>query len=480
MREYCSSLKALAGWRFTVFLVVVYAGGKGGGATFLEMALLPLFKDVLAVSSAVYQQSRIVVFLPFALKPAIGTLVDTFGLARAISCATLAAAAGASIAGSYLEPSRELATAVGFACVLGVAASDVVAEGKYATAMRLMPEAGSLFVTLVWAVIFISRMVAAGVCSIVFVRAPTPYKVLLAVSGTLFAAAATPFASGWHAPQVPLAPLQMQPVTAPARTATLALLMTISACSVAALTFGTLSAEIQLLLIVIIASLLLGSARQCVPRPLWKCMLYLFASAALYVDVSALDYFYTSDCVVDGPQFSYAYYLSASSVVSSIFGACAAVLFQTHFQEWSFRQCVALGTVAKCTGSLVDIALVNRWNVGHVSDAVLFLLGNCGLRSLVAMLDALPMVVLVSRLAIPGAETTTYALLAGLQNLGSTTSLAAGIALADVYNVSISAQACNYDNLAALVLTCQCVLPLATLCFLPLLPKATMREPLPG
>ena len=53
-------------------------------------------------------------------------------------------------------------------------------------------------------------------------------------------------------------------------------------------------------------------------------------------------------------------------------------------------------------GSLVDITLVNRWNVGRVSDAVLFMLGNCGLRSLVSMLDALPMVVLVSRLLLSG------------------------------------------------------------------------------
>lgn len=53
-------------------------------------------------------------------------------------------------------------------------------------------------------------------------------------------------------------------------------------------------------------------------------------------------------------------------------------------------------------GSLVDITLVDRWNVGRVSDAVLFMLGNCGLRSLVSMLDALPMVVLVSRLLLSG------------------------------------------------------------------------------
>lgn len=189
---------------------------------------------------------------------------------------------------------------------------------------------------------FISRMVAAGVCSVVFVRAAVPYKALLAVSGTRFAAAATPFASGWHMPEVPLVLPRDKPSTATVRMTALAFLMTTSACSVAALTFGALSATVQLLLIVLIAVMLLGSAHQCVPLPLWKCMLYLFASSALYVDVSALDYLYTSECVVDGPQFSYAYYLSASSVVSSIFGACAAILFQPKLQGFSFRQCVAL------------------------------------------------------------------------------------------------------------------------------------------
>lgn len=148
--------------------------------------------------------------------------------------------------------------------------------------------------------------------------------------------------SGWHMPEVPLVLPRDKPSTATVRMTALAFLMTTSACSVAALTFGALSATVQLLLIVLIAVMLLGSAHQCVPLPLWKCMLYLFASSALYVDVSALDYLYTSECVVDGPQFSYAYYLSASSVVSSIFGACAAILFQPKLQGFSFRQCVAL------------------------------------------------------------------------------------------------------------------------------------------
>ena len=202
----------------------------------------------------------------------------------------------------------------------------------------------------------------------------------------------------------------------------------------------------------------------------------MFASSMMYLDVAVLDYWYTNECVVGGPHFSYKYFLTTATVVGAIFGCIGCFLFQTYLQTWSYRGLFAIATVCKCSGALVDIILVNRWNVTVISDKSLFLLGNCAVRSLVGMLDSLPAVVLVSRLVRGGNEATMYALLAGFQNLGSTIASAGGVVVASALNVHISPNICEYGNMTSLIAISHIVLPLSTLMLLPCLPHATMHE----
>ena len=336
LRDYCSSLGGLAGWRFVVFLVVVYLGGKGGGATFLEMAMLPLFKDIIGVSSAVYQRCRILIFLPFSLKPAVGSLIDAYNASRSVSTVSLVAAGAAAFALASKNPGVSGAVAAGFICVAGIACSDLVAEGKYASVMQSAPEAGSLFVTLVWAVIFVSRLIVAAACSLIFVGSDVPSQPLFIMAGIFFVAGSFPSALGWHQPVIQIRPLRQPTNDSTFMLRLLALLMTVSAVGIAIITFGTFDSQAQLVVVGLFAFLLVMAARYCLPTSMWGCLLYLFASAALYVDVSSLDYFYTSECVENGPHFSYAYYLSAGSVVSSILGPSPPCSSKSSFRRGRF------------------------------------------------------------------------------------------------------------------------------------------------
>lgn len=463
-----------AGWRFATYLIMIYACTKGGGATLVELGLLPLFQRIIGVSSASYQSYKVLVLLPFSMKPAIALVVDSFDCKRGCVAWTVATSvvctlALAVYAGPQLPPFT--AACLGFGAILGVATADLVTESQYAILMRSFPALGSSFVTLVWATIFLSRLLMAALSSTILTD-ERDFRVIFGLASVLFAVGLVPTVAGWLR-------LQTLPDNAspPSVDLTyLSLMLLAAAVCVCTVSLGDNDPAVTIVFLAVVAGTLLWAARETLSPIVRACNTYMFLSAAFYVDVSALDYFYTSKCIPGGPQFSYAYFLSTATVVSSIFGALASVLFQSCFQNRTFKQCFVIGTLAKCSGAIIDVVLVNRWNVGIVDDKVVFMLGNCGLRSCIAMLDALPMVILVSRLTPKGSETTMYALLAGFQNLGSAMSIAVGVCLAKLFAVNISKEECEYKNLSTLVMVAQMGMPLLALPFLRAIPNKTIKE----
>ena len=224
LRDYCSSLGGLAGWRFVVFLVVTL--GERRGRHVPRDGHAPLFKDIIGVSSAVYQRCRILI-LPFSLKPAVGSLIDAYNASRSVSTVSLVAA-GRRVCLGKQKPRGSGAVAAGFICVAALRAA-IWSPKKYASVMQSAPEAGSLFVTLVWAVIFVSRLIVAAACSLIFVGSDVPSQPLFIMAGIFFVAGSFPSALGWHQPVIQIRPLRQPTNDSTFMLRLLALLMTVSA-----------------------------------------------------------------------------------------------------------------------------------------------------------------------------------------------------------------------------------------------------------
>lgn len=98
------------------------------------------------------------------------------------------------------------------------------------------------------------------------------------------------------------------------------------------------------------------------------------------------------------------------------------------------------------------------------------------------MMDFMPAVVLTSKLCPIGVESTVYALLAGFSNYGRSVGSSLGVLALDVAGIKTPANgACNFDNLALLLVISHVVLPLMTvpLTFV-LIPNAKMTDDLVG
>merc|ERR1712232_625257 len=91
-----------------------------------------------------------------------------------------------------------------------------------------------------------------------------------------------------------------------------------------------LTPERQLLTSILVILMLLIASFLALGRTLAKANLYMFLSAAAYVDLSGiLGYYYTAGpgCVPDGPEFSYSYFLAVTTIVGTAAGCVGSLIF---------------------------------------------------------------------------------------------------------------------------------------------------------
>ena len=102
------------------------------------------------------------------------------------------------------------------------------------------------------------------------------------------------------------------------------------------------------------------------PRPFFKifCAVTLFSLDWLSM-ASALGYYYTAseECVPGGPNFDYTFYITVSGILSSVVNFFGVILYQNFFSAWRFRSVLIFTTLIGCSASIVDVIIINRWNL---------------------------------------------------------------------------------------------------------------------
>jgi len=228
-----------------------------------------------------------------------------------------------------------------------------------------------------------------------------------------------------------------------------------------------------------VATVLVLLAHLWLPPTQRSCNLYMFASSMLYINIQgALDYWYTGDddCVPGGPHFNYTFYVTIAHVAASIASLIGVVVFQAALHDWTFRSLFAVTTVVQLLAGIVDIIIIQRFNlVLGIPDEVAYLGGNAVIRPIVFMTAGLPGIVLTSRLVPAGISSTTYALLAGYQHLGHILSQQIGVAMMQAAGLATVMPAaregmaaagdetCEWGHLTLLVLVCHLLLPLLSI-----------------
>ncbi|XP_022588944.2 probable folate-biopterin transporter 6 [Cyclospora cayetanensis] len=250
---------------------------------------------------------------------------------------------------------------------------------------------------------------------------------------------------------------------------TVALLASACTCGVVVLTL-TNQAHYSLPYALLVLILLSGSCFWLLPRRLAQCTIYFFVDALLHLSIQgAVNFFYTADaaCVPDGPHFDYTYfstYTAIAGTAASWFGIWA---FQRWFKSWSCRSIFWLTNAIRVLDSLFDFVMVQRLNVAlGIPDKLMYMLGDAIAYHCIMSLTHMAGVITVSRMCPAKLESTVYAIMSGISNLGWNLSKLLGARAIEASGISTVVTAeggCNFSNLSALILFSHFFLPLLTI-----------------
>ncbi|QDZ19429.1 folate/biopterin transporter [Chloropicon primus] len=516
-RNYWNRLVGNFTLEFIVLLTSCYYGVKGTLYTFVQSGQLPYFQKYVGITGIEYQKYKLVSSLPWAMKAWIGLISDNYPIwgynkRYYMVLATFIGSVSFALLGVLdIDQSTALfAALLLFFASLDMATVDLLCEGKYAEKMMEKPETSSDLVSWVWGVYQLGSLTASLFIGPVSDRYSPKIIYLIAVPFALQfliplalgylpeervspASEASPIGmtrTNWNAGVtmrlVSYLPRKMREKP---RIFVMAFLTALSALllGVVHLT-GT---EGQQLTYTICASVMLCACSSwALPPVLSRANIYMFLCQVLYIQVSgALDYFYTAgpECFAGGPSFSFSYYTTYTVIVGSLAAWLGVVLFQAWMRDWNFRRVFWLTTFVRVIGSIFDICIALRWNLSiGISDKTMYMFGDAVIYNIVYQMDFMPAVVLTSKVCPKGLESTIYALLAGMQNMGQNVSQSLGSYLIEAMGVKTACKPsvdeecdCDFDNLPLLLFVSHMVLPLLTipLTFL-LIPNRRMTDTL--
>lgn len=459
-------------------LGVTYSLSKGVCAHFLSGATLPLFKDVLGLSSAEYQKYVAVCVMAWSMKPLVGVFCDSVrcfgyhkrwyltGAASLCSCLFVCLAlVSSSTSGKFGALSAgSLLFLANFCC----AVLDLLPEGRYSELIKARPETSSSTVSWVWGCVMIGGCFAALVQGPLSDNHKIHYVFLL---GAFFQAVIVfPLKKNWFGErrhretQSLVLSFERRVFRESPKLVAYCLLMAVSTVSLMAVT--TFCTKQTLLLTTLVVAVLLSvMSFSALPRTAALANLFMFCKELFYVQLPGpLDYFYTADetCIPGGPHFSYSYYQTFTVIVGYVAGVAGVAAFHSFFSNRSFRFTFWVTTIVKILASLVDVLIIKRWNhtVLGLDDRWSYFLGDAVVFGACQMLDFMPAVVLTSRLCPKGMEATMYAVLAGFSNLGQAMSNTVGTLLVEFVFPIQTVIPCDFSNLATLVLVGHCLLPM--------------------
>lgn len=458
---------------------------KGGVGSILLYGSLPLFKFHYGVTSIEYQRYCSIGMVPWGMKPLVGAISDTFplfgwhkknyilGAVLVCSICLLVVAANVPVSVAVV-----MSTLASF-CIMTI---DLLFEGAYSRIMAYQNGSTSI-ASFVWGCVMIGTIFGAilvgplgdsgNILTVFIVAIPLILQLLYPL--VRYPLEAIPNDNTKFTNQEFLLDESRKKGDADQQMVTtsewsLCIVMFLGAIGLIIALFAAPSRPWSVVIFAIILAVFMHTWAYFVYSDkwlFWVCNVYMFLSECLYINITgAQDYFYTADktCIPDGPNFDLVLYTTTAAVLGGIFGAVGSFIYAKWLSSWSMRTTVQVAAVLRCLSTITDIVIAKRWNITKlgISDKAMFLFGDAMVSPVASMLVLLPMVVMTSKLVDKGHESTTYAVLAGFQNVGQTISRIIGIALMHGFAVNVSADPytrCNFQGYPSLLVLSHMILP---------------------
>lgn len=195
----------------------------------------------------------------------------------------------------------------------------------------------------------------------------------------------------------------------------------------------------------------------------WRPCLYMYLSLALSLDIYEGMFYWATDSKT-GPSFSKESmgFIMAVGSVGSLLGA---VLYQYGLKDHPFRDLLFWTQLLFGLSGMLDLILVLRWNLRLGIPDIFFVVIDASVSQMIGRLKWMPLLVLSSKLCLPGIEGTFFALLMSIDNAGLLSSSWGGGMLLHILKVTRT----QFDNfwLAIFIRNILRVIPLSLLFLVP-------------
>lgn len=459
------------GWRFLLFLCASQLCLKGCAYYLSMQVMLPLLKNIFGINAYWFQLYVMITMIPWSIKPLFGLLSDFFLIGGYHKRFWIFNALGVGAVGcgfiflAYLEQS-----AIGVALCFGavqyqVALFDLMSEGAYSASMRDHAYTGSDLVVLTQIFQHVGGVVA--MCMIGPMADASLFYPLFIINAVMCSGMPLlPSILGWLPEErypygIPhetkcCYPIQHTLVQGQ-RWIVAVIVFTGLSAPIAALTSTLAGAGYGSVLSLLLTSASLLGAYFVFPRLVFRVALYQVVVLLGAPSIGgALDYFYTSEdaCVPGGPHFSFKYYQTYAGIVGTVCGLLGSILYPVLFSKMLFRHVFLFTSLLKGLIGLSDLFIVTRTNIRlGIPDSAAYIVGEAVMEPVLVALNYIPAMALLSRVSIPGMESSTFAYLAGINNFAYMISNLSGAFIFQASGIKTDLP-CNFDALPLLVFFC--------------------------
>jgi len=523
IHHYFVRLITVLSLRYFLFLLITQIFICGVYASLIGSSFLPIFQS-LGVDAATEQLLVLVCTVPYTAAPLIGVISDIIPLGGYHKKYWMVVAILLGSMGSAILTTTDTNTVVVVSCLvvmnLELAVVNLLNEGKYSELIRAHPEVAADIITFQQGCSAMGSLVA--MCFVGPLTDSGRIKILFQIAFMVGLMPLIPLLFNWL-PEEKRKFYTTANTTATATTSdttnssssnsdsnTVQLLKNGCSCMafdvdrlvqqrstvgiallvgivgpILAVVSAYLSRTVGIAAVALVLLLVLVVSYRILPRIVANLVCYTILTRASSPSIrSALQYFYTAspDCLPDGPHFSYTYYLTYNGIIGEIFMLTAIVVYQAYLSRWSYQSVLFFTLFLSCSGRLVDVAMVLRWNITTfgIPDSVFFLLGSSMLESMTSMLHLMPFGAIVGKLCPPGTETATFAFIAGVSSFSTTFGSLVGSAMMDLVGLQTTLhttttkgenddgssaeqpqQQCDFTSLPLLIIGLAIVLPIA-------------------
>lgn len=484
-------------------LLLLFAGQhlvKGVENSWVTAGISYIFRDISGVSASQAEVYKMVISMPWAMKPLLGVLSDLVPLCGYhkrpyMFFFTVIGAISLLVVGVFRVSALSVACLLFFVS-LQMSAVDLLTEATYAERIRHPDNVrhGPKLISYVWLGIQVGMVFTCLTQGAVIQYMGTRW---LYVFSLPFALAVLVFmfmseekrvsrsivTCSMHHHHEPAPGETAKPLSAENRRRIVLISIEIGCVALLLTLLGVIvtNPHTLLLLALALATVVIISFFLAMPPTVAKVSTFFLLNSMFAVSVEGASfYFYTDEAnqFKAGPHFTPIFYTTVIGLVGAVFGFGGVLAYQCCMTTWRYRPVLLLTSLILVVTSLTQVVIFKRWNLAmHIPDEV-FVVGSDAMLAFVAMMSWMPGTQLLSCLCPPGVEAMMFALLAGSANLGFGFSRIIGASLLKVLHVSPSGAAhedAQFENLWLAQLIC-CFMPLLSVASLPLIPNAKQTE----